>query len=561
MPSIVLDALETSDTFHTVAATILVLLVAQAIFRLVKSVLDALRSASENRTPNRFYHELIKKMRSDDYALSYDEEYDKIQQRAFKVLGNGANGSPTEFLFTTATAIGQILCFLLFGTVISRLSPWIILLLVVGSLVNILCQRWQQNQDHILRDEQNANRKKMNYLTWFLPVRHEYGKDIRAYNYLPLLDEKGDDAVEESIHILRRKQNYNTVVSVISMLISALRDGIAYLYLIQGVIAGDISSVEFVLYFSAISQLSGFISGIIDYFSSMYQNRLSISDVIVFLEGDFNKLNHGKGIPLPKGRPLSIEFRNVTYKYPRGEKNVLENISFKIEPGEKISLVGLNGAGKTTLTRLMCGLVVPDEGEVLIDGHSVLEYNRDELYTLFSIVPQQYTILPTSIAENIAVCPRDEVDEKRLWECLERANIADRIRTLKNGIDTGMNKQFDVDAANFSGGEMQRLLLARALYRSAEILILDEPTAALDPIAEDKMYHMYGDIADNATSVFISHRLASTRFCDRIYFLDGAHFAECGTHEELMALGGKYKELFDVQSQYYKEEAANESQK
>ena len=206
---------------------------------------------------------------------------------------------------------------------------------------------------------------------------------------------------------MRYKHNSRTVVTVISLLVSAIRDAVAYGYLIYGVVNGTVNAAEFVLYFSAISQISGFIGSIIGYFSDLRRMSLGISDFITFFDKQYGKLNKGEGIPLPKGRPLSVEFRNVTFKYPQGENNVLENVSFKIEPGEKISLVGMNGAGKTTITKLMCGLFIPDEGEVLIDGHSVLEYNRDELYTLFSVVPQEYSFLPTSIAENISACPRN----------------------------------------------------------------------------------------------------------------------------------------------------------
>ena len=201
----------------------------------------------------------------------------------------------------------------------------------------------------------------------------------------------------------------------------------------------------------------------------------------------------------------------------------------------------------------MCGLLLPDEGEILIDGHPLREYNRDQLYTLFSMVPQNYTLLPATIAENVAFQDRSEIDEARLWLCLEKAGIADKIRSLPKGIDNPIDKQYDADAVNFSGGEIQKLLLARAIYRDSCVLILDEPTAALDAIAEDHMYQSYQELTRETTSVFISHRLASTRFCDRIYLLDGARLAESGTHEELMALGGRYRELFDIQSKYYKD--------
>ena len=201
----------------------------------------------------------------------------------------------------------------------------------------------------------------------------------------------------------------------------------------------------------------------------------------------------------------------------------------------------------------MGGLILPNEGEILIDGHGILEYNRDDLISLFSVVPQNYTILPLSIAENIALEEKEHIDYDKLNKVLEIAGLTNKIASLSNGVDTPISKEFDGDAVDFSGGEMQRLLLARAVYRGAPILILDEPTAALDPIAEDEIYKKYNDIAKDTTSIFISHRLASTRFCDRIFLLDNNKLAEVGTHDELIKLGGKYKELFDVQSQYYKE--------
>ena len=239
----------------------------------------------------------------------------------------------------------------------------------------------------------------------------------------------------------------------------------------------------------------------------------------------------------------------------------MEHISFKIEAGEKIALVGVNGAGKTTLTMLMCGLLVPDEGEVLLDGHSVLEYNRDEMYTLFGVVPQTYHLLPVSLARNIAAADRnEEIDWDRLNRCIEIAGLTEKITSLPDGAETPLDRTVNDNGIELSGGETQKLLLARLLYRDPLCIILDEPTAALDPIAGDRMYHQYNEIAAHATSVFISHRLASTRFCDRIYLLDGARFAEVGTHDELMAAHGKYRELFEVQSKYYREGAIEDGE-
>ena len=557
-PTAILNALDTAQTFDKVTLTVTCLLVTQLFFRLLKTVADDVRSLAYHDGAMKFYYALVKKGATDDFYLDLNQDYLTRNRRAYDVLGNGANGSPTHYLLNGVNAVVNVLCFLMFGSVISLLHPAIILLLVVGSMVTRVLQKRRENRNHAKVDEQTALNKKIGYLAWNLSSNTEPGKDIRLYNMTSFFESRGKKLIKEYIRLLKYRQNNQTVVTVGTHLVTALRDGVAYGVLIYAALEGRITPGEFVLYFSAISQMSGFIGGIVDYFGSLHEMHLKTSDCMEFLEEDHNRLRREGGIPKPTGRPLSVEFKNVTYKYPDGEKNVLENVSFKIAPGEKISLVGLNGAGKTTLTWLMCGLLLPDEGEVLIDGYSVYEYNREDLYSLFSLLPQKYTDLPTSIAENVAMADRKDIDEERLWKALETAGIADRIRQLPGGVETSLNKQFDAHGVNLSGGEMQKLLLARALYHRAPILILDEPTAALDPIAEHEMYLKYNEIAENTTSVFISHRLASTRFCDRIYLLDGANFAECGTHDELMAKNGKYKELFDIQSKYYKEGTGGE---
>ena len=355
----------------------------------------------------------------------------------------------------------------------------------------------------------------------------------------------------------RKIEKTSIIVSIISFLIVLLRDGIAYAFLIYKAIHGEVDASSFVLYFSAITSMSGLMGGILSTFNRVSEGALQISDYREALDIP-DRLNRNRGIPVPT-TPFSIEFKNVSFTYPQGEKKVIDNISFKINPGEKIALVGLNGAGKTTLTMLMCGLFLPTEGEILIDDHPLTDYNRDEMYSLFGFVPQNYHLLPISIARNIASAINDEeVDHEKLNQCIKIAGLSEKIASLDKGVDTPLNREVNPDGIELSGGETQKILLARLIYKSPLCIILDEPTAALDPIAEDRIYHKYNEISTRATSIFISHRLASTRFCDRIFLLDGAVFSEIGTHDELMKLNGKYRELFDIQSKYYKEDNCGE---
>lgn len=549
----ILASLETADAFGVVAFTIVATMLAQMLFRIIKRLLDDAEWLIGDTNANRLQYDLVERSVRDDFQLHKDPAYNRLRDGAFALLGQYCDGHPGVYITRFATMVINVICFVFFGSVIATLHPAIIVLLVGGSLIVFFLQRRENRKNFELRDERNAADRKTNYITWYVSNDPAVGKDVRLYDMADYLDRKAAITLADIIRLIKVRQHNANVCYAVIFSVAALRDGIAYWYLIQGALSGTIDASMFVLYFSAITQMANFISDILHYFAGLHDQKLVLSDAIEFMEEDHHIFNHGKGIPLPDKKALSIEFKNVTYRYPDGDKNVLENVSFKIEAGEKISLVGLNGAGKTTLTRLMCGLLAPTEGEVLIDGHSVMDYNIFELHSLFSLLPQAYVKLPTSVAENIALCDRADIDDKRLWECLELAGIADRIRSLPKGADTSIDREGDENAVEFSGGEWQRLLLARVLYRDAPVMILDEPTAALDPIAENRMYQTYNEITHGATAIFISHRLASARFCDRVYLLDGANFAECGTHDELMALGGKYRELFDVQSQYYRE--------
>ena len=227
-------------------------------------------------------------------------------------------------------------------------------------------------------------------------------------------------------------------------------------------------------------------------------------------------------------------------------------MNLTIHPREKLAIVGLNGAGKTTLVKLICGLLSPSEGRVLLNGDDISDFNRNKYYELFSAVFQDFSILDVTIAEEIAQC-KDNIDYQRIKECIDYAGLSDTIDKLPKGLNTHIGREVYLDGVLLSGGQTQRLMLARALYKNGPILLLDEPTAALDPLAESEIYQKYSDMANKKTSLFISHRLASTRFCDRIILIEDGGVKEEGSHEDLLKLNGEYAKLFEVQSRYYKQ--------
>ena len=246
-----------------------------------------------------------------------------------------------------------------------------------------------------------------------------------------------------------------------------------------------------------------------------------------------------------------IALKNIKKEY--GKNQVLFNdLSLEIEQGEFVGLIGKSGAGKTTLIKLICGFLDPTEGRILLDGKDIRDYNRRDYYKMFSAVFQEFSLLAGTIATNVAQ-DSEGFDMERVKDCVEKAGLRKKIESLKDGYDTYLNREVFEDAMLLSGGETQRLMLARALYKNAPFIVLDEPTAALDPIAESEMYQKYNEMTSGKSSIYISHRLASTRFCDRIIMIADGGIGEEGTHEELLKAGGKYAELYEVQSKYYKE--------
>ncbi len=549
----ILNAIGGYSDFGYIALIIAGIVLSRAIVDAANGMLQKVVSYAEFHITSLQMYQEQRKTRTADNYLRYDVSYQEIRQRADVAVNDHSHA--THFPMIFAETVGEIVKFFLFGATVSMLHPALVVVLVIGAVVSRRMSNWQWARHYRERDGRNAVERRKNYIAWSIAKNLEYQKEIRLFNMAGPLHERFSKHIGEALAWQEKHERRGLVVSLTDFLIVLFRDGLAYAILIHKALLGEVDAAQFVLYFSAISSLAGLLGGIAWRFQQVKEGSAQISDLRELLEYD-GRLNHGEGIAVPQ-RPFSIEFKNVTYKYPQGEKNVLENVSFRIEAGEKIALVGLNGAGKTTLVRLMCGLILPDEGEVLLDGHTLFEYNRDEMYSLFGVIPQQYNLLPVSLEKNIACTVNEEdIDRERLSRAVELSGFKGKADSLPMGLKTPLNRTVNDDAVDLSGGEKQRLLLARLIYKNPLCMILDEPTAALDPIAEDKMYRRYNEISKNATSVFISHRLASTRFCDRIFLLDGGNFAEAGTHEELMKKNGKYRELFDVQAKYYREEVS-----
>ena len=337
---------------------------------------------------------------------------------------------------------------------------------------------------------------------------------------------------------------------------SFVRDGAAYIVLIRMFAAAAIGIGDFVFLFGIISSFSSQLNSISGMLNKVIGSGIKIGYYREYFEIE-DIFNHSEGCKFSnmQDEPVRIQFQGVSYSYTSEseKKYALCDINLSIKAGEKLAIVGKNGAGKTTLVKLLCGLYSPTVGKILINGVDIKAINIDRYYSLISVVFQDVYLFPVTIKQFIA-SRYEGINAQKVMYLIEQVGLKEKIDSLPNGINTHLVKGVFDDSTDFSGGEKQKLMLARAMYKDAGILVLDEPTAALDPIAENEIYSQYDQMTHGETALYISHRLASTRFCDRILYMESGKILEEGSHEELLRLGGKYAAMYAAQSRYYKEE-------
>ena len=541
---IILDKFQTDDNLKNVLLLIVGLLVLYAVITLIQSVFYAIENYIFDKTSYILSQKACK--------LMCEADYDKLESPEYKnLLTQHMNfaTAPLDMFYAFFELLKSIIMIVVFGTLVSTLHPLIFLMLVVMAVVHFFAKKPLVRLQHKLNIDMVANDRKFNYVTR-ISNDFENAKEVRLYDMSPWINEISDDCLKTHRHLHSRIQWRAFLTGSINNFLNLLRDAFAYIYLIIMFSKNAITVGDFTMYFSAITSLSGTLTGLSEKITELTKYDLKIKDIRK-TEKMPSSRNRGKGISAPKEN-IEIEFRNVSFRYPNAENDTIKNISFKIKAGEKLALVGVNGAGKTTIVKLLCGLYLPTEGEILLNSHPINDYNIYEYYSLFSAVFQDISLMPYSIAENIAATTeKDEIDFEKVKNSIEIAGLKERVDALPLGVDTPFNKNVNEGAVDFSGGEKQKLALARAIYLERPMLILDEPTAALDPIAENEMYMKFNEISRGQTAMFISHRLASTRFCDRIIHLENGEIIENGTHDELIAANGKYAMMYGLQSKYY----------
>ena len=547
----ILNKIELSASLGSVVFTI-------AAFALVLMLLSGLRSYVDT---NALFGRIA--VRSQGIYLSISRKYAKtsypnLLNTDFLALGEKAsaacagNSESSEAIWTTLTDLmTSCIGFIVYLALLTNLNLWLAALVAATTAVSYFASKRINEWGYLHRSEELELTKKIEYADKTATSR-EFAKDIRMFGLRGWLEDLWGSTMRLYSAFCAKRERKYIWANIIDIVLTFLRNGIAYAFLIGITVKNGLPASQFLLYFAALSGFAQWVVEILDKLSVMHKQSLDISTIREFLDWDepFD-LNGGERIAFEPNKQYEIRLDDVSFRYPKADKDTLSHINLTVHPGEKLAIVGLNGAGKTTLVKLVCGFLDPTEGRILLNGEDIRKFNRNDYYALFSAVFQEFSVLDVTVKENVAQCV-DGIDETRVWQCIDKAGLTEKIQSLPKGIETHLGRRVFKDGVEFSGGQTQRLMLARALYKNAPILVLDEPTAALDPIAENDIYQKYNDMTHGRTSFFISHRLASTRFCDRIIFVDSGKIAEEGTHDELLKNGGGYAYMFEVQSKYYR---------
>lgn len=484
-----------------------------------------------------------------DYQLYETEEVQGLQKRAKTALRGSRFCSIQAFYDDMEQMMMCLLGLVVYVTLMTNVHILIVLLIVLLSVINYLIYRKFYQKFIEARESYRDHQLHVEYFGG-LAYEAALGKDIRLYQSHPMLKAAFQKINARGRAIVQKQEYANMMCDIWGEVLSCLRDALCYGFLIYFMIQKQMSVVEFVFYLSAAIGLSERFFGVIEVIARLNTNLTYASDYFESIE----VMQTAQGTQTITAETLDIVFEYVDFEYSDSGRKILDNFNLHIHPGEKIAVVGLNGAGKTTLVKLLCGLYHPSKGRILVNGKDLELLRQIEYHKKISAVFQDTMDFSFTIGENISGLPEGEYKEDRVTQVLEVTGLTDKIRSLTKGIHTYLGKEIDKEGIRLSGGELQRLYLARALYWNPFLIILDEPTSAMDSLTEQQLYESYNELIGDRGAIFISHRLASTRFCDRILLMKNGVIIEEESHESLMALQGDYKQLYDVQSCYYKEE-------
>ena len=450
----------------------------------------------------------------------------------------------------TTSILGSLVAVFTYSTILMYIQPWLILVIAINICVQLIIGSFKLKDNEKWRTAQEPIFRRLWYYEGLL-CDPRYGKELRVNRLQAWISEKANSVYKDKCApIVKTNAKNINLLDLIAQIIKIAETVFVYFFLAFKVVFNGMLIGDFTFYLSNTTNFSNALTGLINniielnecgtfirefrFFDSLHKKQLSVYD------------DAGKH----KSDNYTIEFRNVSFRYPDTEQNVLNGISFKINHGEKLSLVGVNGSGKTTLVKLLCRFYEPTEGSIYIGGVNIRKYNPREYNKLLGVVFQDFKLFSFSVKENITMGEPEE--PFHIDDCLVRCGLKEKVNGLEQGTDTFVYKDFDENGVEFSGGEGQKLAIARALYKNAPIMVLDEPTASLDPIAEYEIFKRIRSVTQEKTAVIISHRLSTTQFADKIAVLQKGLLVEFGSHSDLMKIeNGVYRKIFSIQKENY----------
>lgn len=554
LPSYIVSLLQRGVSVETLIIRISIIVIGMALSNILSTGMSQYLYRN-SLSLNLYYNQICfrKIMRIPYYFLEEKENH--------KLISNVWNSIRNEFYIRTSVTdfpelLIAIISTFVYGILVLKIHVLLFIIISVAIFLNFVFLKKASMKQSTIYQNVGEPKQMIAYIKRQCMDRAS-GKDIRIYQMQNWLIGKYDNAIQSLTKMYGKIHNYYFVRQLGEIGVQSLTEFLSYGYLTIRLVYGKIEISEFVFAVGVVKVFSNYLSTLLQKLQGQDGIQNVITNIRKLLACPEENEKPAK-LELNTKAGLTVEFRNVSFKYDKDADYILENINLTITPGEKLALIGLNGAGKTTLVKLICGFYEPTSGEILINGNPKSYYSQKEYIENVSALFQDSFVFPLTLDENLTSKADKKYDKQRLDEALEYSGFVSAYnRSSKKG-DVMLVREVNDEATDFSGGEKQKLLFARALYKKAKLLILDEPTAALDPIAENELYQNFGKAAKDNTVIFISHRLSSTRFCDRIILLEGARIIEEGTHEELINRAGRYKELFEVQSKYYKDEYQGE---
>ena len=556
LPKIAIGILEQGgvDAVKNLVTAMMIYLVTAGTLAVVMNYLKSYIQTRNMRIRILYLADQSKKLQCMDYCYHEDAKFFEKYEKGMNAGNNNANG--IEGLYNKLSQLPAKF-FTLLGMVIlaGALSPLLLVSLVLHVIVIMWTSKRTHDYEYSKKEQVSKANRRINYYQK-TSQDFSYGKDIRIFNLRKRIMDNYQEEINAYVKLQRMIRNREYLLGLLGIATLLLSNVLVYGTLVQRVIGGmPVSS--FTMYVTMTTSLMALMLDFGKDLSFIWNEGEYVNDFYRLLDAPLVAEGEKTMADVMAGGKQSLEivFDHVTFRYPGTEKNVFTDLNFTIHAGERLAIVGVNGAGKSTLVKLMTGLFAPTEGHIYINGVDLTLMKKEELYQLYSAVFQDVNILAFPIRENVA-CKSENVDDARVQTALEKVGLWKKVEGFEKGLDQMMLKVIDEEGTDFSGGERQKLSIARGLYKDAPMVIMDEPTAALDALAEAEIYENFSSLVEGKTAVYISHRLASTRFCDKIALFDADGLKEYGSHEELMERKGKYYEMFVIQGKYYQEATA-----